>query len=706
MSYIERQTTRITGYEREGPELARTHSAIGGTGKVPNAKKPRSRPPQSLRDKIGFLHGHLPAPSGPYSVGSMTVEVPVPSPRPISDIRRDGKHLLRLETVLFTLYYPAAFGSGTGKAPGGYKKWSRETWLARPRPETAKGYARFAGIPDWLGEAWFGATTAFTKLQAFRNTPPATHWPPEGNSKRNGYKIKDHQGQPPEGASTEPKFPLLMFSHGLGGTRTCYSSMCTEFASYGFVVCAVEHRDGSGPRSITNHSKEGEGNIESLEKKHNIEHTNEERQRRFDKVDYIFPKGNPKDTAPNNEKGVDRELRNAQIELRLCELEEAYRVLCDISAGKGEEVARKNLRRKGYTGASSRGLEGVDWERWKDRFHTDKFNVAGHSFGAATVVEVLRNKERFQHVQAGIIYDIWGAPIKPPADDPAHRIRVPILGINSEAFMYWQANFDAVMSLMHEAKDQGAPAVLCTVRGSVHINQSDFSVLYNGITSFFLKATVNPERAIDLNICASLEFLREVTSGAGKSIIKRCLFDEELLHTQPLEKMPDDHKPNDEWIAARLKIKHEFRTRMAAGVQRKMKRQRKNGAQNAGDELWMHVKPNAEELREWRLKTRVSFGGLQDDSDTVPGKEAVEDGEPDTDVGDSSLGDESDRERPAETDNVATDEAHGTWLGAHPALKKDANPAQEDAISQKPTQASEESSEALGLFMTPVVAQH
>lgn len=81
-----------------------------------------------------------------------------------------------------------------------------------------------------------------------------------------------------------------------------------------------------------------------------------------------------------------------------------------------------------------------------------------------------------------------------------HRIHLPILGINSEAFMYWQANFDAVMSLMEEAKEQEAPAFLCTVRGSVHISQSDFSVLYSHITTFFFKATVNPQRAIDLNI--------------------------------------------------------------------------------------------------------------------------------------------------------------------------------------------------------------
>jgi platelet-activating factor acetylhydrolase len=66
--------------------------------------------------------------------------------------------------------------------------------------------------------------------------------------------------------------------------------------------------------------------------------------------------------------------------------------------------------------------------------------------------------------------------------------------------MYWQSNFDAVQSLMREASEHGSPAYLVTVRGSVHISQSDFSVLYRHVSSFFLKATVHPHRAIDLNI--------------------------------------------------------------------------------------------------------------------------------------------------------------------------------------------------------------
>jgi platelet-activating factor acetylhydrolase len=128
----------------------------------------------------------------------------------------------------------------------------------------------------------------------------------------------------------------------------------------------------------------------------------------WEKVDYVFPEDNPYDTSPMNEQGVDIELRSAQIELRLAEMEEAYRVLRLIHDGKGEEVARQNLRRGGYIGGSSRGLEGVDWSMWADRFHIDKVIAAGHSFGAATITEVLRHTDRFQNVQAGIIYDIWG----------------------------------------------------------------------------------------------------------------------------------------------------------------------------------------------------------------------------------------------------------------------------------------------------------
>lgn len=168
--------------------------------------------------------------------------------------------------------------------------------------------------------------------------------------------------------------------------------------------------------------------------------------------------------------------------------------------------------------------------------------------------------------------------------------------------MYWQQNFDAVMSLMNEAKENGAPAYLLTVRGSVHISQSDFSLLYKGITNGFMKATVHPQRAIDLNVSASLEFLRLIApdAGAGKTLINRSMTDEDLLNTELLEEMPTEHRPTDQWIAAKLKVPHEFRTRLTAGMTRHFKRNEKGETvYSTGDEVWMHFKPTEEELERW-----------------------------------------------------------------------------------------------------------
>jgi platelet-activating factor acetylhydrolase len=254
----------------------------------------------------------------------MDIEIPARSPRPFS--HRNGHYSLQLETVLVSLYYPSTFGSGTGRDACGQISRSRGIWLPGPRAEMAKGYGKFAGIPQWASMLFFLSTTWFTKIPAYRNAHVAAHWPPRSNSKCAEDKIKDEEAGLPDRQSERPVFPLMVFSHGLGGSRTAYSSLCGEFASYGFIVCAIEHRDGSGARTFVNHPPKYLNSYEKGGMKGEADRSAEQKHRNYDVVDFIYPKDNPYDTRPGNPNGVDEELRTQQLKLRQAEVEEAFEI--------------------------------------------------------------------------------------------------------------------------------------------------------------------------------------------------------------------------------------------------------------------------------------------------------------------------------------------------------------------------------------------
>lgn len=173
-----------------GTATSRVNTGVNKPDDVPMGKQPKSRAPSGLRERI--LRTPLPYYSGPYTVGMMDLEVPVRHPRHFSHITRNKRHLLKLETVLFTVFYPSDFGSGNGQAPDGEKKWSRPTWLPRPRLEIAKGYGRFAGIPAVLSVPWFCKSFFLRLFHACRgmsmvsrkNREFSEHFPFEPRSRR------------------------------------------------------------------------------------------------------------------------------------------------------------------------------------------------------------------------------------------------------------------------------------------------------------------------------------------------------------------------------------------------------------------------------------------------------------------------------------------------------------------------------------------
>ncbi|KAJ9132016.1 Platelet-activating factor acetylhydrolase [Pleurostoma richardsiae] len=586
-----------------------------------------TRPPPLPKTWREHIFHALPPYSGPYGVGYMEVELPADQPRTFSQIKREHRPALRLDTVLFSVYYPSERDPGPGEPdqqqqghrPGRRSAAGRVPWLPRPRVQTCKGYAKFLSIPYLPVTAYIAGTSMFTKLPAFRNARLAARSPRAGSS--SGENGAQHPEKKAEEESEPPVFSVIVLSHGLGGSRTFYSSVCGELASYGFVVVALEHRDGSGARTYVNvprdracpevasQRRRSSGATEGAGPGPLAPESGLKETRDYYMVDYIFPKNNPLDTSPHSEQGVDIDLRRAQIEMRFAEIEEAYKALRMINEGRGEEVATANLRRKGNKGASSRGLEGIQWDEWAGRLHLENVTVAGHSFGGATAVQILRSNRRFGWVGQGILLDPWGPATPAVPESAKEHINKPLLSVGSEAFMHWRANYDAVEEICREARAGGAPCWMLTIRGSTHLSQTDFAVLYPHWMSWFIKTLINHERAITLTNTAVLEFLKAVLP-PEQTKFRTSWVSEGLLETPPTALESADasvvarYKPDEKWIAARLKIDHELsvRTKRWAarhrrapdGVPRDASGKPLVGLKNwgPGNEIWMHLSPD------------------------------------------------------------------------------------------------------------------
>lgn len=148
-----------------------------------------------------FLKKQLPSPTGKYKVGSFVTRVP-------------QKHLIRF-------FFP------TSKIAMGEETIAAGKWL--PEFIYINGYARFLGFSNNIFLNYIMQSLRFVR------------GPWVDQTEENFHIYKD---------SKNTKLPVLLFSHGMGGSQTMYSIICTEMASKGFLVVVPEHMDGSASCTI------------------------------------------------------------------------------------------------------------------------------------------------------------------------------------------------------------------------------------------------------------------------------------------------------------------------------------------------------------------------------------------------------------------------------------------------------------------------
>uniref|UniRef100_A0A8C9ADM0 Platelet-activating factor acetylhydrolase n=1 Tax=Prolemur simus TaxID=1328070 RepID=A0A8C9ADM0_PROSS len=256
---------------------------------------------------------------------------------------------------------------------------------------------------------------------------------------------------------TGEKYPLIVFSHGLGAFRTIYSAIGIDLASHGFIVAAVEHRNGSA--SATYYFKD-------------------QSAAEIGNKSWLYFRTLKSGDDVKSE-------RNKQLRHRAKECSQALDLILDIDRGKPV----KNVL----------DLE-FDVGQLKDSIDRKKVAIIGHSFGGATVIQALSEDQRFR---CGIALDAWMFPV---GDEVYSRIPQPLFFINSERFQYLD-NIKKMEQCYLPDKERN----MITIRGSVHQNFADFTFATGKIFGymFALKGDIDSNVAIDLSNKASLAFLQK-----------------------------------------------------------------------------------------------------------------------------------------------------------------------------------------------------
>ncbi|XP_048413882.1 platelet-activating factor acetylhydrolase 2, cytoplasmic-like [Stegostoma tigrinum] len=277
------------------------------------------------------------------------------------------------------------------------------------------------------------------------------------------------------------KYPLIIFSHGLGAFRTVYSAVCIELASQGFIVAAVEHRDESACTTFFLKSP-----VEDLEPSTGAT-TAVQQPLEGSGIPLASPPEMDKEWLPFRKLDTANEdfaFRNKQMCQRVEECSRALDVLTDINNGK--------LIKNGLPGH-------LDVSVMKDCIDLKRVAVMGHSFGGCTSILAVSRDSRFR---CAVALDSWMFPL---TDDIYSKALPPVFFVNSQKFQ----TSDSIDKMKRLCSNNNEIKII-TIVGSVHQSQTDFTLLTGQLLSlaFETKGTINPIEGLNITNRASLAFLQ------------------------------------------------------------------------------------------------------------------------------------------------------------------------------------------------------